>query len=213
MHEDEVVLMDIPKFYEIFRQLHEKFKRLAKSGKRLALRLKRPLYGTKQGMHHWYEELKKILLSFGFKVSIADEATFFKVDSNNFIVIAAAMDDFNIVTNSRALSTKTKSNLNHHFELVDLAKINWLLGVSVTRNLEDKTISVGQQAYVEQILARLGLTDASPDVTPMEPGADYHFDSPSVSPMLLTPAKKTTYREMIASLMYCAMMTRPDDSP
>ncbi len=210
MHDDEVVYMEIPKFYEIFRQLPEKFKKLAKSGKRVALRLKRPLYGTKQGAHHWYEELKRILLSFGFKVSVADEATFYKVDGNSFIVIAAATDDFTIVTNSRALSTETKAQLNNHFELVDLGDINWLLGVSVTRNFEDNTISLGQQAYVEQILARFGLTDARPDVTPMEPGADYHFDSPSVSPTLLTATEKTTYREMIGSLMYCATMTRPD---
>ncbi len=194
----------------MFHPLPEKFKQLAKSGKRVALRLKQPLYGTKQGAHHWYEELKRILLSFGFKVSIADEATFYKVDTDKFLVIAAATDDFTIVTNSRALSTKTKADLNRHFELVDLGDINWLLGVSVTRNLEDKTISLGQQAYVEQILDCFGLSNAHPDVTPMEPSADYHFDSPAVSPTLLSSAEKTTYREMIGSLMYCATMTRPD---
>ena len=174
------------------------------------LRLKQLLYRTKQGAHHWYEELKRILLSFDFKVSVADEATFYKVDGNNFLVIAAATDDFTIATNSRSLSTKTKADLNRHFELVNLGDINWLLGVSVTCNFENKTISLGQQAYVEQILARFGLTDARPDVTPMESGADYLFDSPSISPTLLTPAEKTTYCEMIGSLMYCATMTRTD---
>jgi len=168
------------------------------------------LYGTKQGAHHWYEELKRILLSFDFKVSVADEATFYKVDGNNFLVIATATDDFTIVTNSQSLSTKTKADLNQHFKLVDLGNINWLLGVSVTCNSEDKTISLGQQAYIKQILARFGLTDARPDITPMEPSADYHFDSPSISPTLLSPTEKTTYRKMIGSLMYCVMMTCPD---
>ena len=210
MHDDEVVLMDISQYYTTLCRLPAKFKKLMKMGKRVALRLKRPLYGTKQGVHHWYEELKKILLSFGFSVSSADEATFYKVNGNNFIVIAAAMDDFTIVTNSRALSTKTKADLNQHFELVDLGDINWLLGISITRDLETKTVSLGQQSYIEQILAHFGLSDARPDITPMEPGADYHFDSPSVSPTLLTAAEKTTYREMIGSLMYCATMTRPD---
>jgi len=210
MHDDEVVLMDIPKFYQLFRQLPEEFKKLLKEGKRVALRLKRLLYGTKQGAHHWYEELKRILQLLGFKVSIADEATFYKVDSNRFLVIAAATDDFTIVTNSCELSTETKAQLNQHFELVDLGGINWLLGVSVTHNLEDKTIALGQQAYIEHILACFGLSDACPDVTPMEPGADYHPDSPGVSLTLLTPAEKTTYHEMISSLMYCATMTCPD---
>ena len=101
MHDDEVVLMDIPKFYQLFRQLPEEFKKLLKEGKRVVLRLKRPLYGTKQGAHHWYEELKRILQLLGFKVSIADKATFYKVDGNRFLVIATATDNFTIVTNSR----------------------------------------------------------------------------------------------------------------
>jgi len=120
------------------------------------------------------------------------------------------MDNFIIVTNSHKLSTETKAQLNQHFELVDLDDINWLLRVSITCNLKDKTITLEQQAYIEQILARFGLSDACPDVTPMELGVDYHPDSPGVSPTLLTPAKKTTYCEMIGSLMYCVTMTHPD---
>ena len=46
----------------------------------------------------------------------------------------------------------------------------------------------------------------------MEASADFMPDSPSVSPTLLTAAEKTTYREMIGSLMYLAVMTRPDIS-
>ena len=120
MHHDEVILMDILKFYQLFRQLPEEFKKLLKEGKRVVLRLKWLLYGMKQGAHHWYEELKRILQLLGFKVSITDEATFYKVDGNRFLVIAAVMDDFTIVTNSRKLSTETKAQLNQHFELVDL---------------------------------------------------------------------------------------------
>ena len=78
------------------------------------------------------------------------------------------------------------------------------------RNLEDKTIALGQQVYIEQILACFGLSDACPNVTSMELGVDYHSDSPGVLPILLTPAEKTTYHKMIGLLMYCATMTHPD---
>jgi hypothetical protein len=191
-------------------KLPKTFEDASRNGKRVVLRLKRPLYGTKQGAHHWYEELKKTLLKFDFKVCAADEATFYKVKGENFIVLAAATDDFTIVTNSRSLSAETKANLNGHFVLVDLGDLSWLLGVSVTRDLSNKTISLGQQSYVELMLTRFGLTNARPAPTPMEPGADYHLDSPSISPTSLTPAENTTFREMIGSLMYCATMTRPD---
>ena len=112
--------------------------------------------------------------------------------------------------NSRALSTKTKAQLNDHFKLVDLGDINWLLGVSVTQDLINHTISLGQQSYIELMLTHFGLTDARPAPTPIEPGADYHLDSPSMSPTSLTPTENMTFREMIGSLMYCATMTCPD---
>jgi len=37
MHDNEIVFMEIPKFYEIFRQLPEKFKRLTKASKQVVL--------------------------------------------------------------------------------------------------------------------------------------------------------------------------------
>ena len=76
MHDDEVVLMDLPELYTSLRQLPKPLQRQSHDGRRVVLRLKRPLYGTKQGAHHWYEELKKTLLKLGFVVSCADEAPF-----------------------------------------------------------------------------------------------------------------------------------------
>ena len=143
-------------------------------------------------------------------VCCANATIFFKVKGEKFIVIAAATDNFTIITNWRRLSTKTKAQLNDHFELVDLEDINWLLGVSITRDFTNHTISLGQSSYVELILTRFGLTDARPEHTPMEAGADFHLNSPSVSPTCLSAVEKTTYCEIIGSLMYCTTMTRPD---
>ena len=131
MHDNEIILMDFPDLYTTLRKLPPPFRDTSRGNKRVILRLKRLLYGTKQGAHHWYEELKKTLTKFDFKVCNANNATFYKVEGEDFIIIAAATNDFTIVTNSRALSTKTKAQLNGHFELVDLGDINWLLGVSV----------------------------------------------------------------------------------
>ena len=154
--------------------------------------------------------LKKTLIKLDFEVCCADEVTFYKVEGEEFLVLAAATHDFTIVTNARALSVKTKAQLNNHFELVELGDINWLLGVSVTRDKSNHTISLGQRLYVELILTCFGLSDARPEHTPMETGADFHLDSPSVSPIPLSDVEKTTYHEIIGSLMYCATITRPD---
>jgi hypothetical protein len=203
--------MTLPDFYDTFRRLPADLIEKARD-KRVVARLRRPLYGTKQGAHHWYDELRRILESLGFKVCNADEAVFYKIENNDYTIIAAATDDFTIISNTSKGAELIQQQMSNFFEIVELGDINWLLGVSVTRDLSARTISLGQQSYIEQILARFGLENARTAVTPMEPGADLTIDSPSVSPKSLSPNEKTLYREMIGSLMYVAVMTRPDIS-
>jgi hypothetical protein len=207
LEENEEIYIELPPFYESFRPLPD---HLVKSGKKIVLRLRRPLYGTKQGAHHWYQELKRILVSLGFRVSEADEATFYRVEGDRFTIIAAATDDFTIIADSPQSSSRIKKEMRGFFELVDLGPISWLLGVSVSHDPKNRTIALGQETYIDQILTRFGLDKARPASTPMEPGVDLTPDSPAISPILLTSAEKTTYREMIGSLMYLSTMTRPD---
>ena len=100
--------------------------------------------------------------------------------------------------------------MNKFFELVDLGPISWLLGVKVTYSPEKHPTLLSQQTYVKQILNHFGLSKVKPVSTPMEPGIDLTPNSPSVLPTLLTSLEKSSYREMIGSLMYLSTMTQPD---
>ncbi|GLB44027.1 hypothetical protein LshimejAT787_1502110 [Lyophyllum shimeji] len=137
---------------------------------------------------------------------------FYIFEDDHYTVLAIATDDFTIITDSDATAAQLKKQLNEHFEIVDLGPISWLFGVGITRDIDKRTITVGQQAYIKQIVAGFKLESARTTVTPMdlERNANYSPISPSVSSILLTPAEKTTYREMIGSLKYVTVMTRPD---
>ncbi|KAJ2936017.1 hypothetical protein H1R20_g1077, partial [Candolleomyces eurysporus] len=54
------------------------------------------------------------------------------------------------------------------------------------------------------------MTDAKNASTPLPPSIDLTPGSDHVSPNLLSPKKKTEYRELIGLLMYLNVMTRPD---
>jgi hypothetical protein len=164
------------------------------TNKRLVVcKLLKPLYGTKQGAHDWYTELRRIFVMYGYSVSHADEAIFYKFNGDDYTIVAAATDDFTIIGNSTESTSLIKKQLSKHFEITDMGDISWLLGVSISRNIDEKTISLGQQAYIEQITGRFNLQDARPAITPMEPGVDLSIDSPSVSPTLLTANEKRGY--------------------
>jgi hypothetical protein len=198
---------ELPPKYDMFRKLPPELE-----GKpRVVSKWFVSVYGSKQGGHDWYNEVKKFFLELGYSISAADEAVFFKIEGKKYTIVAAATDDFSIFADSSDTANfLIQKQLRERFEISDLGPINWLLGVHLTRDLTACTFSLGQQAYIEQIINRFGLSEARIATTPMEVGIDLSFDSPQVSAISLTATEKTKYREMIGCLMYAAVMTRPD---
>lgn len=58
------------------------------------------MYGSKQGAHDWYAKVKSFFLGIGYSISEADEAVFYKINSNKFIIVAVATNNFSIFTDS-----------------------------------------------------------------------------------------------------------------
>ena len=187
---DVTLYSELPPMYRSFRELPPDLKDKPNVVSKWFV----SVYGSKQGAHDWYSEVKTFFTDKGYSISTADEAVFFKLEDNKFTIVAAATDDFTVIADStNTANFLIQKQLTERFEISDLGPINWLLGVSITRDTTNRTISLGQQAYIEQILNRFGLEDARKAVTPMEVGIDLSPDSPHVSPTLLTPAEKTKY--------------------
>ncbi|PPR03037.1 hypothetical protein CVT24_012297 [Panaeolus cyanescens] len=209
---NEIIYMHVPSiFYQLYPEIIKRAKSAKSNGKRLVCRLWRPLYGTKQGANKWYEELSRVLDKIGFVRSNFDHAFFYFFKPNGiYCLMGVATDDFTYVSDSHNTTKKIKDAMNNDMELVDLGELNWLLSVDVKRSLSTHTISLCQEAYINQIVERFGLADAHDISTPLEPGIDLCPQSPHVSPTILSPAEKKLYREIIGSLMYLSVMTRPD---
>ena len=94
-------------------------------------------------------------LKLGYKVSHADLGVFYKFSGDDkYTIIATATDDLTIIAESINSAQLIKRQLNEHFEIVDLGEIKWLLGVHITCDLENQTISLGQQSYIDDIVKR-----------------------------------------------------------
>ncbi|KAF7351763.1 Retrovirus-related Pol polyprotein from transposon TNT 1-94 [Mycena sanguinolenta] len=163
-----------------------------------------------QGAYEWYDTLSSEFISLGYSICAADEAVFYKFEEDHYTIVAVATDDFTIVADTLAAVELIKKQLNERFELVDLGEVKWLLGFHITRDLEARTLSMGQQSYIDEIIAEMGLENAAPVMTPMEPGVDLSYDAPGVSDQLLSPAQNRHYRKAIGRLLYVSRGTRPD---
>ena len=60
-----------------------------------------------------------------------------------------------------------KPNLSKDFEITDLGELKFILGILVTRDCPNHLIHLNQSAYITQVLARFGMSDAKPVSTPL----------------------------------------------
>ena len=196
--EDEVIYLEQPPGYE------------RKDREQWVYRLLKSLYGLKQGSKNWYDALHKALLELGFTRSDADHGVFFKRIGKDIIILAIHVDDGMVTGNNVAHIKRFKEEINKKYKITDLGPVYSLLGIKVTRDLIEKTISLSQQAYIEAIITKFNFDDLKPCATPMDPSAPL---SKTQSPTKLDDISKmrnVPYREAVGSLMYAAMGTRPD---
>ena len=80
-------------------------------------------------------------------------------------------NDCALTGSSQKLIDEFKVQMNETYKISDLGAIHWLLGIKVTRDLPNHTISLSQHAYIDSIILRYNFTDLKPSAIPMDPSA------------------------------------------
>ena len=87
----------------------------------------------------------------------------------------------------------------------DLRPASFYLGIQITRDWNCRAIWIDQQAYIENALKRFKLSDANDTKTLLPAGI--HLEKSDETTQLDT---KTYYRQIIGTLIYAAIGTRPN---
>ena len=93
-----------------------------------SIKLQRSLYGLKQFGRMWYNCLSKYLLKEGYVNNSIYPCIFIKKSETGFAIIAVYVDDLNLVETPEEL-TRTENYLNKEFEIKDLGKTKFCLGL------------------------------------------------------------------------------------
>ena len=100
--------------------------------------------------------------------------------------------------------------MDKKYKLTDLGPANWLLGIKISCDLTNKTISLSQCAFIESIITRFNFDDLKPSLMPIDPAA-LLLKSQSPSKLEdITKMRNVPFREAVGALMYAAMGTRLD---
>lgn len=174
------------------------------TGKGLACRLNRALYGLKQAPRAWHQKLRKELTDMGFTESTADPSLFCKEVNGTLVFVLVYVDDLLVAGNAPAVKQVTDA-LAAIFKVRDLGDASLFLGMTVTRDRNERTLFLGQQRMISDLLDKFQLDQARPSTVPISTSVTL---SKSVGDPI--DVSRYPYSSLIGSLMYISVCTRPD---
>ncbi|CAI7884728.1 unnamed protein product [Closterium sp. NIES-54] len=130
--------------------------------------LRRPVYGLRQAPREWHDTLRTTLAALGFAPSTADPSLFLRSDTSlpPFFVLVY-VDDLVFATADTAGLAHVKSELQKRHTCTDLGELRSYLGLQITRDRAQRTITLTQSHMVQQVLQRFDFTYSSPQATPL----------------------------------------------
>jgi hypothetical protein len=177
-------------------------------------RLEKSIYGMKQASRIWNQTFHKTVSSWGFQRMRNEWCVYRRTSATGTTIFALHVDDIIVTSSSADETTHFKAELRSNWEIADLGPAKFALGIAITRDLDNKSISISQTAFIDRILDRFNMSDAHPVDIPMVVGAKLKRPDKSipVPAHVAAWAARTPYRELVSSLNYLAVTTRPDIS-
>ncbi|CAI7791283.1 unnamed protein product [Closterium sp. NIES-54] len=168
--------------------------------------LRQPVYSLHHAPRQWHDTLRMTLAALEFAPSTADPSLFLRTDTTlpPFYVLVY-IDDLVFATADTEALAHVKSELQKRHTCTDLGELTSYLGLRITWDRAQRTITLTQSHMVQQVLQRFGFTYSSPQSTPLPSG---HSLSAPPSDESVEPSGP--YPELVGCLMYLMTCTRPD---
>lgn len=174
-------------------------------------KLKRSLYGLKQASKVWNDCFVDFLKKFELEPLTKDTCILVRKSKqdNKRLIIAIYVDDGLACSDDKALLKQVVKHLSERFEIT-VMEAKCFVGLQIQRDRSRRQLFINQEYYIEQIVKTYNLEQSKDVTTPL----DYNQ---KLCKSGTTDGKdheqiEVPYRELVGSLMYAMLGTRPDIS-
>lgn len=172
-----------------------------KGKEHLVYKLKKALYVLRQAPHAWYAKLSSCLESLGFVCCPYKPAVYTRKEGEDILIIDVYVDDLLVTGSSIAMIENFKKEMSQKFQMSDLGKLSYYLGIEVDQNGE--SIVLKQTRYARKVIEREGMSDCNPTSYPMDPKEQLTSDERGEA------VDATMFKSIVGGLRYL-VRTRPD---
>lgn len=166
------------------------------------LKLRKSLYGLKQAPRCWNQKFHDVMTKLGFERTNSEPCLYIKSTDSSVSIIVLYVDDMLFLSNDKSEMKRIKQQLSFEFEIKDLGAVENFMGMQIQRDRCKRILKISQERYANEILSRFNMSDAKPRCIPIESGLEFDSDDTNLT--------SKPYRELLGSLMYLMLGTRPD---
>jgi hypothetical protein len=207
----ELAQFDVPTAFlyapveeDVYMELPEGFEQPG-----MVCKLLKSLYGLKQAPRNWDKLVHTFITQeMGWKATVSDASFYFKRSrTGRLMMIYRFVDDMqgSFHADDAAEFQESMRKLQQRFDIKQLQRSSWMLGMRITRDRKLRTITLDQELYITKALEKFGLAQCKIVSTPEAVGA---ADDRAAS--LDESTDRQRYMEIVGTLMYAAISTRPD---
>ena len=170
--------------------------------------LLKAIYGLRQAGRQWHKHLQKTLSDFGYQKLISSDVSIFikhHNEENQITIILVYVDDMALFGSLKNVK-ETKTFIGSRYQYTDMGEIEHFLGLHIVCDRSKRTISVDQTCYIPRILKHFNILTYRPTYTPFATDTVLTANPEKRSDASLT----TRYQQIVGSLMYAMLGTRPD---
>jgi len=168
--------------------------------------LDRALYGLKDSPALWFKEFTMTLQT--LKLISCKEEPCIYMDLSRKVFVIFYVDDIQFLYHKKdeTFANELIDKLKQIYKLRDLGDVEFFLGVRVLRSRATRKLWLVHDSYIDKITTRFKLNTSNQKcpTTPLPYGTLEKSDSQATS------SKVTEYQEKVGSVLYTAIMLRPD---
>lgn len=164
------------------------------------------LYGLRQAPKLWYQHFAKAIARFGYKRSNTNECLFVGPESVRAFIIVY-VDDL-LLVGPKKIVAELKTKLKELFEITDLGRCSYFLGIKV--DYLPRGIFLSQKSYAESILLASNMDSAKFARSPLPMSHPLYEAKRSLTTVEKQFMENVPYRSLLGKLLFLGTRTRPD---
>ena len=81
-----------------------------------------------------------------------NHCVYLKLSNSGFVILSLYVDDILLAGNSKEMIDTAKKWLSSNFEMKDMGKASYVLGVKIVKNRVKRLLGLSQKTYIKRML-------------------------------------------------------------